>query len=330
MESEKATAGNLALPTDRLPSSLMSAIFDSISSPFETIRRKKSGGYSVGLSNVEDLYFRIEQIVQQYHLRGKRCEFVLSVEEGGVYRFTSLEKLQKANLTALNKEVTALGIHFDILIIPPKTTDDIEEPTSQRFKLEISIEDPFRAIEIADDYSFLGLKLRQQKVHSADIRIEYSDYAVSRTLLAVAEEWLDGLKTDTRDTISDRTRKRLAITSDNLSVALPLSAVVGGIIFEPANYANLFTPIRYLLFVILLAVIMIFVSVWTDERVSRLLYILTPKTSFSFSSGDGKKAAEILTMRKSAWRNLSVIFLGIILTGCVGLSVNFISQRIFG
>ena len=90
LHNDRGNAGNLALPTDRLPSNLLSAIFDSISTPFETIKRKKSGGFVVTLQNVEDLYHRIDQVVQQYQLRGMRCDFVLSVEEGGVYKFTSL------------------------------------------------------------------------------------------------------------------------------------------------------------------------------------------------------------------------------------------------
>ena len=330
MASESVNSGSLALPTDRLSSNLLSAIFDSISTPFETIKRKKSGGFVVTLQNVEDLFHRIDQVVQQYQLRGMRCDFVLSVEEGGVYRFTSLTKLQGSNLAAMTKQVIAIGINFDILIIPPKSDVDIDEPIPQRFKLEIGIEDPLRAIKSRDDYSFLGLRLRQPEINSAEIRIEYSEYAVSRTLLAVSEEWLDGLKTDTLDTIGNRKRSFLAKSSSLLSGFLPISAMIGGIIFEPADYANIFTPMRYLLLVILMAVVMIFLGAWAEERISKILYILTPRTSFSFSSGDLKTAQNLSSLRKKSWRNLAVVFIGIILSGVIGLFVNLISQKIFG
>lgn len=320
-------SSEITLPADKLTQSLLSAIFDQLSMPFETLSRVKLGAFITGSDDLEDLYYRVMQMTGQYQIRGRRCEFTVSVEEGGVFRFTSLEKLKAANLRAFAKQVCALGISWDLLILPPDN-DSTEMTTPQRFKINVEIEDPRRARELSDDYFFLGVSLRQSEMPTATIRIDYSDYPVGRALLSVVEEWLDGLKTDSRGTISKGVRKYISTASSWAVGLIPIIVLVSAIIFEPARYQNIFTPIRYLLSVLLFAIIAIFVGVKIDEVSTKLLRILSPRTRFDLTSGDFKNSDSLGLLRERSFRNLWLLFVGILLACAVGVFGNYIFATI--
>ncbi|MEH6714140.1 hypothetical protein [Parasphingorhabdus flavimaris] len=319
---------DLTVPGDRLSPNLLTAIFDQLSGNLETIERMKTGAFIVSIDDLDDIYHRLEQMTSQYRLKGLNCQFVISVEEGGVYRFSSFNKLKESNLKALSKAVSAVSIQCDLLIGSP--LDEAEHDSgAQRFKISATIEDPLRVMERQGDLSFLSLRLRQPEVRTAGIRIEHSDYAVGRSLLSVVEEWLEGLKTDQEGTINSRWRKRLAKSSSASVGLLPICIIAGSIIFEPANYPNIFTPYRYLAMVILLAILAIVLAVFADERITKLLALLSPRTRFELSGGDRKFGEKLCRRRKKAYRNLWIAFVGIFLTAAVGLFVNYLSSLFF-
>jgi hypothetical protein len=321
----------ITLPADKLSPSLLSSIFDHLSLQLESLSRTKSGAFVAGLGDLEDVYYRVSQMMNQYQVRDLRCEFTISVDEGGVYRFTSLEKLQAANLQALSKQVYAVGVSWDLLILPPSSGQDEDDVClPQRFKVNVAIEDPLRIHERTEDYLFLGIKLRQRNIPTASIRIAYSDYPVGRALLSTIEEWLEGLKTDSGDTIDEATRKWFSKVSSAFSALMPIAVIAGAIIFEPDIYSSVFTPIRYLLTVILLAIGAIFLAISADEKIAKLLYTVSPRTRFDLSAGDRKLAGKLERSRKKAYRNLWLIFVGLIMTALVGLFVNYLSAAIMG
>ena len=306
----------------------MSAIFDSIASPFDRISRHRKGAFVIEYDDIESLYYRVIQTMDQYNIKGQRCEFVFSTDEGGIFKFTSIEKLASANLNALTKAVRSLSVLFDILIFPPEKETISKDPEAQRFKLSLTIEDPVKIIEDSEEYRVLGINIQHPDYPTANISIDYSDYAVSRTLLAIAEEWLEGLKGDTDSVLSPKSRKIMAKIGESLPAFFPISVLIGALIFEPEIYPSVFTPIRYLLFVILLVIGGIALSVYTETRITRLLGIISPKTTFLISSKDQKNRNDRVSLRKRAIRKIVFIFTGIVVATLIGVFANYISSQI--
>jgi hypothetical protein len=117
--SELENQNNLVISADQVPIAAYQAIYHRITGRVETISRSYHGSYFLDFDKIESLYYKLDQATRQYQVHGKRCEFTFSIFEGENFRFTSLERLKFANLRAINKPTSAIGIEFDFLVVLP-------------------------------------------------------------------------------------------------------------------------------------------------------------------------------------------------------------------
>lgn len=199
----------------------------------------------------------------------------------------------------------------------------------QRYKVLVTIEDPRRIAERSFGKSILSVRLHEPNWPTGYASISYADYAVGRTLVTIVNEWFSEIDIREDGSISLKSAKAIRKTSNWLVWMVPSSAITAGIMFEPHEYPNQITPIRYLLIVMLLVFLGFVAAFAAEEKIGSWTERLVSTTRFDLSTGDSKKRERRAANRRRGKQWIALLFTGVLLAGAVGIGVNWISKMIF-
>lgn len=325
----KGDAGNLVIPHERVPVAAYQAIYHKLTGKTETINRKYAGSFLIDAPAIESIYYKLDQTIQQYNVQAANFEITISDFDGANYRFTSFEKFQFSNIKTLIKPISGFGMELDLLVVLPSELPEAE-CIPQTYKVLISVEDAGRIAQRHFSRSVLTIRLHEPAFPTGSATINFADYSVGRTLLSLVNDWFEEITSADEETWSIKGIKFLKWAGNWGSAIIPFSVLVGGIVFEPANYPNFFTPIRYLLAVILASFVAIGVAIYFNERMDAIADLLVSKTRFRLSSGDQKAHDHRIKARKKATARAGIIISSIVIAAIVGVFVNVITSKFFG
>jgi hypothetical protein len=316
---------NLVIPDGRVPIAAYQAIYHRITQNTERLSSVKKGAYKVSRDDIENLKRIIEQTVQQYRVEAKSEEINLVFSDGEHESYSSFERFKIANFRVMSGQTVSFNYTFDFLIIIPVEINNIPD-IAQRYRASISIATPTE-----DDihiYKFYRND-HQRIIGSFEIEIEYADRSVANNLGAQISLWSDTVKISTGNEESNRVFKAAASVLRNSSLILVLSMLFGSMILDPSLYGNHFTPVRYLIFVVMLCTLVGFVGDKISDYAREAISSVTQRNRFDISLGD-EKAYSSLKAKISRSKSISYIILTcIVLSFPMGLLVNYVSNIIF-
>lgn len=323
--SEAEQSRNLVIPVEKVPVAAFQAIYHHITKKTERLNKAHKGSFKLTADNLEDLFRQVEQSIAQYQVKGDRCEITVSLSNGEVYSYSSFEKFAMVNFGVFIHPTSSIGFEYDFMIVLP--SDDIRgESITQRYKVGITI----RSNEDSDDHIVVvgGRMIREISVFKSPIMtsIEYSDYAVARHMQSMLNEWIGHLRYNDENVISEKSAKMIRRVSGYGVFFLAIAVFLGSVLFEPSNYEDYITPIRYLVLVISTAIAATAFGFWSSEKIDSLVSTLTPRTVILLTHGDTESRDKLVAKRSSARKQIAYIVTGIIIATVVSIFANYLSS----
>ncbi len=320
-------SANLVISAKDVPIAAYQAIYHRITKKTETFVKRYRAPYLITKNAVSDFHHKMSQILQQYQILSSNVELTVSLAESGVHTFSSFEKFEMFNLDGLMAQSQEFGIEIDFLIVLPSTTIESRD-ISQRYKVRIAYSERERIIYRR------GIGLIVEEESSGEVgdaivcRIEYADYAVARNIQALVEEWVKALPLDDSKTIGGKLQAAISNIEENIPFVGLAAPLLGGILFEPQHYANIISPIRYLLAVLLTMVLSVAVFVWISGFITKARRLLRPQTRLMFTSGDRANYDRQCKARAKFRSNCGLFLVAVVLATIVSIASNYISARI--
>lgn len=180
---------NLVIPTDSIPPAAWQAIYYHLSKKVETSRQLYTGAFEIKKEDIVDLIHRIEQAAIGYGPQAEKLEFEIDFRDDGSQRLTSLEKYLAIDFSHKRCCTKRVAIDYDF-ILSPSTELSIDQNPAQKFKVFIIIDQDFFSGDDPEQAGFFNDGIAGKNILTL---IEYSDYAVSRSLHAAIEDWVSAL-----------------------------------------------------------------------------------------------------------------------------------------
>lgn len=312
---------NLVIPDGRVPLAAYQAIYHRITQNTEHLSSQKFGSFKIGHAEIENLHRQIEQTIQQYRVEAKSESVSFTFSDGDFESYSSFERYKIVNLLLRNGKTENISYSFDFLVILPVEIEDVPE-IAQRYRMTIAISVPNKnEEEQAIHYPY------EEKYLSGvmSVNIEYADRAVASNLQNLVNNWSDGLENTEKggmDWIFNLSRT----VAKHSSVGLVMSCILGAIIFDPSGYSNIFTPIRYLLSVMLLCFLFGVIGEKFDSFTRNKIRKISNKISFDFTAGDKREQEARIRKRSKAKSALIFALTGVVISAVVGIFVNAFTE----
>ncbi|WP_133030658.1 hypothetical protein [Sphingomonas sp. PP-CE-1G-424] len=330
MTDDDRGVGDLVIPIEMVPVEAFQAIYHKLTERTESLQKRYSEIVVLTPQAVEDLHHHFTQSVSQYNVKASTSGVTMSLENGENHSISSVEKSSTINWASFAAKTQVIRIEYDFLIILPMTRAEVGD-IGQRFKFILAF------LPVRHEFSYeqeAGIifgpfsSSRRKSMISAALSIEYSDFAVARTLQLIADEWIGRITKADDDTSSLKACGRVSKYAGYLIPVMMIAALLGGIYFEIPNYHNLITPMRYLLVVVALAVVAAIGGGLISEKISDTCRLLAPASRLDFTKGDRDAHADLIKRRKAARGSLTFVSGAVIVAFIVGLLVNAVSARL--
>lgn len=179
---------SLVISEKNIPFSAYQAIYHKITKRVEKLRKSYKEAYTISISDIQNLDQRLNQLISQYTIAGKRCEITHSTKDGDASIYSSVQKFTLANHSA--RECTStLSYEFDFLITLPSTVSEARD-IAQRYKLQLIFDQTFLDKDDARIPFFMrGFTSKSDLT----LTLEYTDYAVAQAVEAVVTGWVGTL-----------------------------------------------------------------------------------------------------------------------------------------
>lgn len=180
---------NLVIPTDSIPPAAWQAIYYHLSKKVEVSRQLHTGAFEITKDDIVDLVQRIEQAAVGYGPQAEKVEFEIDFRDDGSYKLSSLEKYLATDFGHKRCCTKRVAIDFDF-ILSPSTELSIDESPAQKFKVFMIIDQDFFSDDDPEQAGFFTDGVAGKNVLAI---VEYSDYAVSRSLHGAIDDWVASL-----------------------------------------------------------------------------------------------------------------------------------------
>lgn len=200
--SEADETPHLVIPHGKVPVAAYQAIYHHLTSKVEKLQLRYTDAYEIEVSDIVQLHERLDQVTRQYPVQQKSSECSITLYKNEKLQCSSIEKFKTLNFLN-NKPTDSISYKFDFFTVLPVEIDSANDIV-QRFKINAIIDQDL--VEISDD----GLPYFIKNMASGDnirVVIEYSDYAVARTLQATVDEWVESLKSRKIPSVYNFTQK---------------------------------------------------------------------------------------------------------------------------
>lgn len=168
-------------------------IYNHITGKTEQIQKIYKNPFLVEFSDIEQLDLKIKQIFEQWHVKTSNCQITLYLEKDQKETFSSLERFKVFNQgTPCITE--SLLMQYQFMVVPPLTG------RAQNYIVTIKLTSRITTLKKLRDEFPIGapaMFLSMISARTAEIKIEFVDYVVARTILSVFDEWAGALSCST-------------------------------------------------------------------------------------------------------------------------------------
>ncbi len=161
------------------------AAYNEITGKTEEISRDYNIAYQLGMSDLEQLNIKVEQLCEQYNLIEANCNVTVFHQEDTKDRFSSFERFKLYN-SSNPSPVESILIEYNLLISLPRT----QKP--QPYKIELRMASGIVVLQQVRERLPAGL-LKIIGASSAKVTIEYVDYMLARNIMGAIDDWFKAL-----------------------------------------------------------------------------------------------------------------------------------------
>lgn len=176
-------AENKSVSISKLTPATVQAIYKEMLDTSESMAKFFKPGRIIAREDIRLFCERFQQTCEQYNLKGLKTEFIIRREEDQTERFTSLDRFMASD-SGGGRLTAGISIEFSFLIKPPNMEKYQEYKTTM-------IIDSSDFIEKPDGERFL---MNMIQIPTFTFNIDYADYSVARTFIAMTEDWHKSLK----------------------------------------------------------------------------------------------------------------------------------------
>ncbi len=228
--------GALIISEDKIPFTAYQAIYHKITRRVEVLSRFYKDAYRISFDDVKNLSYRLEQILAQYAVKGKRLQISHAVKDGFSSTYSSLEKFIRADMS--QRECTSsFDFELDFLIVLPAEIPEAKD-IAQRYKLTLNFQRAFsRSDDIFAPYFMEAFSTRS----TFFMRLEYSDYAVAQSINATVQSWIDGLPKVEIGGVTKFLMKHEELATKQIGVVVGTIAPISSAIYLTTNRSSIIT-----------------------------------------------------------------------------------------
>lgn len=194
---------NKSISISKLTPAAVQAIYKEMLDTSESLAKIFAPGKIVHREDIKNFCERFEQTSRQYNLKGIKTEFLIRREEDNTERFTSLDRFLASD-SGGGRLTSGVSVEFSFLIQIPS----IEK--YQEYKTILNI-DSSDFTDVPEGERFLKNMIQ---FPSFSFNIDYSDYSVARTFIAMTEDWHKSLKNVKTSPILDFIKRKINPFSD--------------------------------------------------------------------------------------------------------------------
>ncbi len=187
-----AIVGESASGSTQISMQVLQNIYNEITGGTEELNKGYDKDFQIEYSDLEQLNYKFEQIVEQYHIESKNCSVKIYHLDDTRETFSSFERFRIYNKSSTSP-VESILLKYNFLIVLPKTRKPQSYTISVRVASRVAIIKKMRS----DDHVWVAPRpiLRLMRGQTAMVSIDYVDYAVARNFLILIEGWFDSLNT---------------------------------------------------------------------------------------------------------------------------------------
>lgn len=166
---------------------LVQQIYKEVTGKTERISRQFDVNHRTDFSDLENLNSKVEQLLEQYHVKEKNCIVSFFHADDCSERFSSFDRAQVYESGSASP-IETVQIEYEFLIVLPIA----KKP--QSYKITVDIHSRAAMVDKLKEGSVI-----QRRLYSAfssgtgSITIEYIDYAVARTMMTAVAQWFESL-----------------------------------------------------------------------------------------------------------------------------------------
>ena len=135
------TSGSeLRLIGDEIPFGAYQAVYHKLTKRTETRRKTYADAYRISFGDINNLNSRLEQVIQQYAVKSKRCQVVHRLHEQGSTESSSFDQFRLRDQTT-RCPTSLVSYEFDFLVILPAEVPEASE-IAQRNNVKVIIDQP--------------------------------------------------------------------------------------------------------------------------------------------------------------------------------------------
>lgn len=280
--------GHLVIPQGKVPASAYQAIYHKLTSKVEKLTETFDERYDICVNDIVHLDTMLNQVVYPLKPEGRNSYCNVSFRKDEGINFSSVDKLRLFNFTT-QKCTESIEYNFDFYTILPVEIKEAEDIV-QRFKVKLKIDQDF-----VEEDSDIPPHIRHYVTgRNIMLLVEYSDYAVGRSLQSCVQDWVTSLPCRKVNGFV----KLLDKKSDALTAFTPYvfsASLLFGL--SSVQVDSQVESTSFILFSLSISILtLIFGKILIVEFFKNLAYI-KPLTFINFTNGDATRKREISNTR---------------------------------
>lgn len=310
---------NLVISEGKVPVAAYQAIYHKLTSKVEKIFETFDDAYEVTINNIVHLDNMISQVIYPLKPEAFNSNCSISFKKDQKIAISSIEKLRVQNFTT-ERPTESLEYVFDFYTVLPVEIEDVEDVV-QRFKVVLKVDQDFVEEEDGLPWVLRGVVTGR----NINLRIEYSDYAVGRSLQVCVQDWIKSLPVKKVPKVV----KFLDSKSEFIGYVVPYIFVMAFFLGASYRYFDrgdvLYSELMWA-FGTSLALFVF--GKFLCVQFFRQLILMRPLTFIKITNGDVNRCENLLKGRNRT-RALAVFFGGTIVCGVlVGLFSSFLEKKL--
>lgn len=298
-------------------------IYNQITGRTEQLAKSYKKSIKLEFSDIEQLDLKVKQILEQWKIVAANSSYTIYFNKNQKETFSSIERFKTYNSSS-NSCSETISIKYFFSVAVPATnrvqnyTVDIQLNSrivvQQRLLSEIPFSAPPGLINL------MGLK-------TAEIRIDFVDYVMARTISTAFDEWVDSLHESEKNLVTDFLKKKshyIPVVMKLLTLTLILFFIFSKI---PNYIGGNFLPISAAYFLFFSGVSVFFGYKIASKFGRYIEYSLDSTTEISYlklTKGDEKNIESSVAKNTKQFRNAIA---GLLATFILNLLAKYISTK---
>lgn len=170
-----------------VPMQLIQQIYSEVTGKSEKIAKSFEINHRTTFGDLENLNYKVEQMLEQYHVKEKNCSVIFFHIDECSERFSSFDRA-KIYESGSASPIENVRIEYNFLIVLPI----VQKP--QAYKITVDIISKAAVFEKLKEKNLLHKKIMSIFAsETGAISVEYIDYAVARNFMVAISQWFDAL-----------------------------------------------------------------------------------------------------------------------------------------